>query len=1380
MNKEDINGLADRLQGELYVSVDEEEWDDAEKDYSNALVLKLATGEDVNFKGLSAALRRMWTLKGKYKEDMEKVYDAGPWQFDDVVLLMNICETDCAPGEYTFNRLGIWAQFHNAPIGASIESVIRKMANKVGEFCKVDKVENADRKCNFLRCRVWIDPTKPIVTGLYIERRNKDPLWVTVRYEKLPMFCLHCGRCMHGPEGCTGRSKSKSSAYEEWLRRGGDGKRIIATDEVGESSQVVIGGEGRMGPAELGEMGGAGTMAESCTEADGSKVRLTKEGTEGIRIDTVLKKSASVDQSKVYFERELQQDKGVVNEIEFSNDNEEMELEAGEVAGDPNEAQEEQPKILEGPKKEKERTDKGKEKMFTKKGGGHDNPISHKRAESWELLRTLSKQREGPWLVLGDFNKIMFGWESKGRKLRREWRMRSFREAIEDCDHYPLLVEFHKKRMVHKKRLFRFEPMWLRHEGYPGFIDSCWRNEGEEGDLLGKLKGCRGRLAAWNKTVFGRTDDHVSKLKAELERVKGQFRSQEVIKKEARISKDLEEWLAREELFWRQRSRVEWLREGDANTKIKEEGKWITEEEEICKKAMLFFEDLYKQDIQKDSVDWGEELGCVKVKLSDEACQQFSVPFTATEVQEAAFQLGSTKAPGIDGFSALFYQKSWEIVKGEVFHFVLKFLNEGELDPVVNETLITLVPKVKTPVCFNEYRTISLVNIAMKIITKAMANRMKRVLAQLISVSQSAFIPGRLISVNILLAHELMHYIKTRREGGAEFCSIKLDMRKAYDRVDWTYLEQMQLRVGFPVAWVDKDQCLIRGVKVSRDAPMISNLMFADDSILFVRAEIDDIMRLKSTLVKYEELFGQQVNLNKSEICIENNVSSDKVRLLRSILGMNSVNRIERYLGLPICFSRRKAELFSFVESRIWKKVNGWKEKLLSAVGKETLIKSVIQSIPIYDMACFKFPKGLSKRLFSLVAKFWWNDAKNKRYIAWVGKEKLCRPKEEGGLAFKPFELVNDALLAKQIGRILSCPDLLISRVYKARYFPRTDISAASLGTRPSWAWRSLHKAMPWALNWFRPVASDSGIMWQCQEGQQRQIVRNITGEASNGCRVRNFWHKLWRIKVQGKVKIFMWRLFNNALPSACNLISRGCEVESRCLRCGYKMERTSHIFLKCWWSVVFWRQLLEGVCHLNLNFSSVEDWDWYCVNEFDRKTISYIFYGARFIWYARNVLWHNGELWDIKGAVWKVKSQVSEFLEPHHRFVVTNHEAARQWSPPAEGFIKVNCDGAWDSIRKVAGYGFTCRDHEGMVVLVGAGALKGLKGVLEAEGVALCRDMKEADRKGWRRAVFVSDNLEEFQLLLKGSPLRILCQIGFLPAERLWSSTGTGELSTF
>ncbi|KAL9662663.1 hypothetical protein QQ045_027496 [Rhodiola kirilowii] len=188
---------------------------------------------------------------------------------------------------------------------------------------------------------------------------------------------------------------------------------------------------------------------------------------------------------------------------------------------------------------------------------------------------------------------------------------------------------------------------------------------------------------------------------------------------------------------------------------------------------------------------------------------------------------------------------------------------------------------------------------------------------------------------------------------------------------------------------------------------------------------------------------------------MSNNLMSDRARALSSILGVKQVHKIDRYLGLPICFSKNKLELFSFIENKIWKKVNGWKEKLLSSTGKEVLIKSVIQAIPINAMSCFKLPLTLCDKLFSIVSKYWWNDAKNKWYIFWVRKANLCKPKLEGRMGFKFFNYMNDALLVKQAARILLCPDLLISK-YKAKYFPRSDLLSATLGARPSWAWRSI------------------------------------------------------------------------------------------------------------------------------------------------------------------------------------------------------------------------------------------------------------------------------------------------------------------------------------
>ncbi|KAL9679832.1 hypothetical protein QQ045_017703 [Rhodiola kirilowii] len=296
-----------------------------------------------------------------------------------------------------------------------------------------------------------------------------------------------------------------------------------------------------------------------------------------------------------------------------------------------------------------------------------------------------------------------------------------------------------------------------------------------------------------------------------------------------------------------------------------------------------------------------------------------------------------------------------------------------------------MVLKVKNPESFDDFRPISLVNVVMKIVTKTMANRLKNALPQLLSISQSAFIPGRLISDNIMLAHELMHYVKTRPAGGVGYYCMKLDMSKAYDRVDWNFLERILLKLGFPRQWVEKVmQCvksvsyrvrvndiiskvfyperglrqgdplspylfvicsewlarslewhqsrgLIRGVKVSREAPMISNLLYADDSIIFLKADADNTLRLKSILNCYEILTGQQINYNKSELCVGNNVCPELARALRSILDVKLVNKIEKYLGLPISFSHKKVDLFNFIEDRIWKKVNGWKEKLLSS-----------------------------------------------------------------------------------------------------------------------------------------------------------------------------------------------------------------------------------------------------------------------------------------------------------------------------------------------------------------------------------------------------------------------------------------------------------------
>ncbi|KAL9675836.1 hypothetical protein QQ045_004044 [Rhodiola kirilowii] len=195
----------------------------------------------------------------------------------------------------------------------------------------------------------------------------------------------------------------------------------------------------------------------------------------------------------------------------------------------------------------------------------------------------------------------------------------------------------------------------------------------------------------------------------------------------------------------------------------------------------------------------------------------------------------------------------------------------------MNETMIVLVPKCKNPTKLEEYRPISLCNVTAKIVTEILANRLKTVLPMIIPETQSAFIPGRQISDNILLAHEVLHYIKTRRKQKKGYFSLKIDMSKAYDRVEWGYLEEVQRKMGFPNRWINiVMECVrmaffklkantigrrLKGVRICRGAPVISHLFFADDSIFFLKATRQNAYRIMQVLEEYETISGQKINL---------------------------------------------------------------------------------------------------------------------------------------------------------------------------------------------------------------------------------------------------------------------------------------------------------------------------------------------------------------------------------------------------------------------------------------------------------------------------------------------------------------------------------------
>lgn len=162
----------------------------------------------------------------------------------------------------------------------------------------------------------------------------------------------------------------------------------------------------------------------------------------------------------------------------------------------------------------------------------------------------------------------------------------------------------------------------------------------------------------------------------------------------------------------------------------------------------------------------------------------------------------SLKAPGPDGMPVVFFKKFWDVIGGKLSMEVMSVLMGGNMPEGWNDTIIALIPKVRKPEKVTDLRPISLCNVLYKVVSKVLANRLKRILPEIITPNQSAFVPGRLISDNILIAYEMTDYLRKKRKGGKGYVAIKLDMSKAYDRVEWNFLRKMMQRMGFDESWI--------------------------------------------------------------------------------------------------------------------------------------------------------------------------------------------------------------------------------------------------------------------------------------------------------------------------------------------------------------------------------------------------------------------------------------------------------------------------------------------------------------------------------------------------------------------------------------------------
>ncbi|GKE98033.1 RNA-directed DNA polymerase, eukaryota, reverse transcriptase zinc-binding domain protein, partial [Tanacetum coccineum] len=167
------------------------------------------------------------------------------------------------------------------------------------------------------------------------------------------------------------------------------------------------------------------------------------------------------------------------------------------------------------------------------------------------------------------------------------------------------------------------------------------------------------------------------------------------------------------------------------------------------------------------------------------------------EIKKALFDIEDNKASGPDGYTSKFFKSAWSVVGKDTCSAVKEFFSSGKLLGEFNASIISLIPKVVVPKKVIDYRPISFCNVVYKTISKVITDRLKRVLSRLVGENQSAFIPGRQISDNILLTQEFMRGYQWNVWQRASRCAFKIDIQKAYDTVSWKFLEFILKCFGF-------------------------------------------------------------------------------------------------------------------------------------------------------------------------------------------------------------------------------------------------------------------------------------------------------------------------------------------------------------------------------------------------------------------------------------------------------------------------------------------------------------------------------------------------------------------------------------------------------
>ncbi|GKV44765.1 hypothetical protein SLEP1_g51921 [Rubroshorea leprosula] len=711
-------------------------------------------------------------------------------------------------------------------------------------------------------------------------------------------------------------------------------------------------------------------------------------------------------------------------------------------------------------------------------------------------------------------------------------------------DHCPIMLKVNKTNWGPKP--FKFFDAWLDDQGCRELISEVWNNEKTQGwagfKLKEKLKATKNALREWSRNFVEQVDAKINSSRVVIEQLdlkgeQGQLTKEEINKRKEALL-DIWKNMNTKERMAQQKSRKTWLVNGDANTKFFHncvKGKWrITEMNSIqIKDSQLVEPTIMKEEIANFFENMFKEENCERPKLEGISFQQI------TEQENA-----SLVAP----------------------------FSEDEIKAAMIE----------------EYRLISLIGAVYKIFAKLLANRLKKVLDQVIGKQQMAFISGRQLMDGVVIANEVVDEAKKKKRKSFLF---KIDFEKAYDKVCWKFLDYMMQKLGFCATWrrwimeclrtsqVSVLKGLLEGVEVGSKGFKVSHLQFADDTILFGPTTEQNVWAMKGIMRSFELVSGLKVNFNKSQL-LGIAVNEEWLEKMAWVLCCRKGNFPFKYLGVPIGGSHRKLHLWKPLVDVFSKKLSTWKGRFLSLSGKITLINSVLSSLPVFWMSMYRIPSGTILALDKIRRCFLWGGAEKGKKIRWVSWKKVCKEKENGGLGVKNLRKFNLALLGKWWGRVIEEEGRLWKEVISEKYGIGGEHSfnwlREGVGSGSTW-WKDIWKdnkisqmgdwcsdKWKWDIKWRRELysweeqqvaelykdiqdapmekgKSDLRLWTHSKDGKYstRSAYKVLTMEP-DGEQRHSIHKRTWNPIVPSKIATFSWQLIQDKIPTRGNLLRRG------------------------------------------------------------------------------------------------------------------------------------------------------------------------------------------------------------------------------------------------